>query len=143
MVAVDTNILIYAHMRLMPLHDAAVAALTSLAETGADWCVPWSCVHEFCSVVTRQKLFNPPLTQLQALAAIERLRSNANCRFLCEGPGYWAHFEHIVRASGVAGGAIHDARVAAVCLEHEVDELWTHDRDFRKFPGLRVRNPLN
>ena len=42
----------------------------------------------------------------------------------------------------ISGAAIHDARIAAICLDHGVDELWTCDRDFSRFPDLRTRNPL-
>ena len=48
----------------------------------------------------------------------------------------------LVEGGRLAGGQIHDARVAAVCLAHGVTELWTVDRDFSRFPLLRVRNPL-
>jgi hypothetical protein len=40
------------------------------------------------------------------------------------------------------GGALHHARIAALCLDHGVSELLTADRDFSRFPALRVRNPL-
>jgi predicted nucleic acid-binding protein len=50
---------------------------------------------------------------------------------------------HAALAGGrVAGPQVHDARVAALCLLHGVQELWTADRDFGRFPGLKVRNPL-
>ena len=42
----------------------------------------------------------------------------------------------------VAGPLVHDARIAALCLDHGVHEFWTADRDFARFPDLRVRNPL-
>ena len=42
----------------------------------------------------------------------------------------------------IAGPQVHDARVAALCRLHGVCELWTADRDFGRFPGLTVRNPL-
>jgi predicted nucleic acid-binding protein len=37
---------------------------------------------------------------------------------------------------------VHDARIAALCLQHGVRELWSADRDFNRFPALRTRNPL-
>jgi predicted nucleic acid-binding protein len=40
------------------------------------------------------------------------------------------------------GPKVHDARVAALCLQHGASELWTIDRDFSRFPGLKLRNPL-
>jgi uncharacterized protein len=48
----------------------------------------------------------------------------------------------VLDGSRVVGPQIHDARVAAICEHHGVRELWTADRDFGRFPGLRVRNPL-
>ena len=44
--------------------------------------------------------------------------------------------------SKVTGPRVHDARVAVLCLHHGVDELWSADRDFGRFAGLKVRNPL-
>jgi predicted nucleic acid-binding protein len=41
-----------------------------------------------------------------------------------------------------SGSIVHDARVAAICIDHDVTELWSVDRDFRRFPRLPVRNPL-
>jgi hypothetical protein len=40
------------------------------------------------------------------------------------------------------GGAVHDARIAAICIAHGIEELWTSDRDFARFPDLRIRDPL-
>jgi hypothetical protein len=34
------------------------------------------------------------------------------------------------------------ARIAALCRQHGVRELWSADRDFNRFPGLVVVNPL-
>ena len=51
--------------------------------------------------------------------------------------------EVLLTQSGVRGGGVHDARIAAICLEHGVTELWSVDRDFQRFPGLRVVNPLS
>jgi predicted nucleic acid-binding protein len=42
----------------------------------------------------------------------------------------------------IHGGVIHDARVAAICVEHGVTQLWTLDRDFSRFPAIRTDNPL-
>jgi hypothetical protein len=42
----------------------------------------------------------------------------------------------------VAGPRVHEARIAALCRQNGVRELWTADRDFGRFAGLRFRNPL-
>ena len=46
------------------------------------------------------------------------------------------------RPGASVGPQVHDARIAALCIDHGIDELWTADRDFSRFPGVRVRNPL-
>jgi predicted nucleic acid-binding protein len=47
-----------------------------------------------------------------------------------------------MREGRVQGPLVHDARIAAVCLAHGVEEFWSVDRDFSRFPQLPVVNPL-
>jgi predicted nucleic acid-binding protein len=61
---------------------------------------------------------------------------------LGEAEGYWPVLREQVLAGRTVGGRVHDSRIAAICLLHGVDELWTADRDFGRFPALRTRNPL-
>ena len=59
-----------------------------------------------------------------------------------EDASYWPRLRALVSAGKIAGPKVHDARIAAICLQNGVDELWTIDRDFSRFPSLRLRNPL-
>jgi predicted nucleic acid-binding protein len=61
---------------------------------------------------------------------------------LSESGDHWSTLRAMLERGRLAGGQIHDARVAALCLQHGVTELWTADRDFSRFPALRTRNPL-
>ena len=61
---------------------------------------------------------------------------------LVEMEGYRQQLCKMIIAERIAGGQIHDARIAALCQLHGIEELWTADRDFSRFPDLRVRNPL-
>ena len=61
---------------------------------------------------------------------------------LAEAEGYWTGLRTAMIEGRIAGALVHDARVAALCRLHGVRELWTVDRDFSRFPGLLVRNPL-
>lgn len=74
--------------------------------------------------------------------AIENWAASPGITFLSEAPGYLGVQRAIAGATGIRGGAIHDAKIAAICVQHGVTELLTADRDFSKFPGLRTRNPL-
>jgi predicted nucleic acid-binding protein len=63
-------------------------------------------------------------------------------RVLSEGSTHWETLSRLLTAGKIAGPAVHDARIAAICLAHGVSELWTADRDFSRFPELTARNPL-
>lgn len=61
---------------------------------------------------------------------------------LAEDRGYWSNLRATIVHAAVAGPRIHDARIAALCREHGVSTLWSVDRDFSRFGGLKVVNPL-
>ncbi|MGH7001092.1 MAG: hypothetical protein ACREEA_06260 [Stellaceae bacterium] len=60
---------------------------------------------------------------------------------LAESPAHWPRLCALA-GGGIAGAQGHDARVAALCLQHGVRELWSADRDFSRFAGPAVVNPL-
>lgn len=142
MIAVDTNILVYAHRADSPWHTPASQAVRELAESGIAWAIPWPCVHEFAAIVTHPKIYRPPTPIAAAVDQIEAWLASPRVVLLSEGPTHFAGLQSILIATQVVGAQIHDARVAALCIDHGVRELWTADRDFSRFPGLNVRNPL-
>ena len=142
MIAVDTNLLIYAHRGESPWHDRATARIRQLAESGQPWAIPWTCAHEFYGVVTNPRVFRPPSTPAEAIAQLDEWCSSPAVVFLGETDGHWRELKALLEAGRVAGPMIHDARIAAVCIAHGVRELWTADRDFGRFPALTTRNPL-
>lgn len=142
MIAIDTNILVYAHRRDSRWHLPAIQALESLASGRTPWAIPWPCVHEFYSIVTHPRIYAPASTAAQALDQLRAWRESPTLILLAEDGGYWAVLESLIERSRIAGPAIHDARVAALCLRHGSNELLTADRDFSRFPELPIRNPL-
>lgn len=142
MIAVDTNILVHAHRRDSEWHQRAAEALRGLAEGRAQWAIPWPCIHEFVAIVTHPRVFVPPSMPGQAVAQVEAWLASPGLVLLSESAGYWEVLARFITQAGARGGLVHDARVAALCSFHGVRELWTTDRDFARFPALRVRNPL-
>ena len=142
MIAVDTNILVYAHREDSEWHDTADRAVRQLAEGPAAWAIPWPCVHEFLAITTHPRIFKTPTPLPIALDQVEAWLEAPSLITLAEDAGYWLVFRGLVSQARVSGPRVHDARVAALCLAHDVRELWTADRDFSAFPALRVRNPL-
>ncbi len=143
MIAVDTNLLIFAHREDSEFHKAALDAITQLAAGDAPWAIPWPSAHEFLAIATHPRIYRPPTPPATALAAIEAWVQTPACRILAEGPGYFDILKTILRTSKATGPMIHDARIAALCMHHGVSELWTLDRDFSRFRDLRTRNPLD
>jgi len=140
-IGVDTNLLVYAHRRDAPWHLDAVEVLRELVEgRRGTWALPWPCVHEFLAVVSRP-LWSRPMPIDDAAEAVSRLLASPTLELLSETERHWEVLASLLGA-GVVGPRVHDARIAAICLEHGVGELLTADRDFSAFPGLRTRNPL-
>ena len=142
MIAVDTNILIYAHRAESPMHVPTKAALDRLAAGGLPWGTVWQCVHEFAAIVTHPRIYRPPSTLDQCLEEIRNWRACPTFRCIAEGGAYWANLEKLLVEGRVKRPLVHDARIAAVCVEEGVREFWTVDRDFSRFPTLHVVNPL-
>ena len=142
MIAVDTNLLVYAHRRDSEWHAEAVQVIRALAEGRAPWAIPWPCVHEFLAVVTHPRIYKPPTTTTKALGQVAAWLESPSLLLLAEGPGYAQRLTDVIVTSKVNGAKVHDARVAALCLHHDVRELWSADRDFTRFKALTVRNPL-
>jgi uncharacterized protein len=141
-IAVDTNVLVHAHRRDAEFHEPADAAVRELAESGSPWALPWPCLGEFYSVATSPRGYDPPSTPDEATDQIEVWRESPTLALLGEGPASWSVLRTLLLDARLRGPRVHDARIAAICLSHGVRELWTADRDYGRFPGLRTRNPL-
>lgn len=142
MIAVDTNLLVYAHRRDAEWHEAASDHVRGLAEGEAAWAIPWPCVHEFLAIATHPAIYDPPTPLERALEQVDAWLESPTLVLLAERGGYWGRLRQVVDEGQAWGPRVHDARVAALCLEHGVRELWSADRDFGRFPELTVRNPL-
>jgi hypothetical protein len=143
MVAVDTNLLVYAHRADSEFHAAADRVVADLAEGRASWAIPWPCLYEFYAIVTHPKIYRPPTPSADALVQISCWLESPSLVLLHEGDGFFDTLKPVLAASKVQGGAVHDARVVALCLRHGVKTLWSADRDFSRFPQLRTENPLH
>ncbi len=142
MIAVDTNILVYAHRTDSAWHGAADLRLAGLAESRLGWAIPWPCIHEFLAIVTHPRIFSPPTPMADALEQVECWLEAPGLVLIGESRDHWRTLRQLVETGKVTGGRVHDSRIAAICLQHGVSELWSADRDFSRFPELRVTNPL-
>jgi toxin-antitoxin system PIN domain toxin len=141
-IAVDTNILVYAHRRASPFYEIASKLLIELGQGAAAWAIPWPCLHEFLGTVTHPRVFAPPTPLEHALGQIDIWLESPSLALLTESPTHWSTLRAVLVESAITGPRVHDARIMALCLQHGVREFWSADRDFSRFAGVRVVNPL-
>lgn len=123
------------------MQEGLHTVLELCANNDAAFCVRDASV-EFLSIVTHPRIFTVPSTTSQATAQVDAWLESPSVVLLGEDGSYWSTLRELVRAAKIVGPRIHDARIAALCLRHGIQELWSADRDFGRFPALRVRNPL-
>ncbi len=144
MIAVDTNLLVYAHRRESEVHGAAYDIVRGLAEGSRGWAIPWPCCFEFLSIVTNRRIWKEAATSpelaWQQLAVW--IASPVN-HLIGETDGFLEILSGLVQRPQVRGATVHDARIAAICLAHGTEVLLTRDRDFALFPELKTRNPFS
>jgi toxin-antitoxin system PIN domain toxin len=141
-IAVDTNVLVYAHRADSPFHERALRRVAALAEGRAAWAIPWPCLLEFFAIVTHPRIYAPPSPLARALAQVDAWLESPTLALLAESTAHWAALRPLLESSRIAGPQVHDARIIALCQQHGVRELWSADRDFTRFAGLTIVNPL-
>jgi len=142
MIALDTNLLVYAHRAENPFHAVTAKLVAELAAGKAAWAIPWPCLHEFYNIVTHPRIHAVPTPVAVALNQIDIWLDAPTLHLLSEDHTHWPRLRSLIVSAKVQGPMVHDARIAALCLSHGVRELWSADRDFSRFPALRTRNPL-
>ncbi len=142
MIAVDPYLLVYTSHEDSSWHDTAHARLLELAEGRTPWAIPWPCLHEFLAIVTHPRIYAPPTPLETAIDQVEAWLESPSVTVLAESEAYWAELRTVLQEGRITGPQVHDGRVVALRRLHGVCELWTADRDFSRFGGLTVRNPL-
>ena len=141
MIAVDTNILVYAETPSSPFHSTARGLVVRLTRQSEPWAIPWPCIYEFLRVVTHPRASRTPLPLDTALDDVKEILRTPSLRLLSETSRHAEIIDRLLRESRVASNLVFDARIAALCIEHGIDEILTADRDFRRFP-LKATNPF-
>jgi toxin-antitoxin system PIN domain toxin len=142
MQAIDTNILVYAEIISSPFHNIARRILTKIAEDSVPWAIPWPCIYEFLRVVTHLRVYHPPFPIRVVLKDLRRILASPTLMLLHETPNHAEVMMSVIEEAGISGNLMHDAHIAALCIEHGIRELVTGDRDFSRFSSLSVINPF-
>lgn len=140
--ALDANLLLYASDASSAFHARALAFLERSAAGPEIVYLPWPVVMAYLRIATHPSIFASPLSPEEAESNIAALLMRPHIRPLGELDGFWAEYRRVTGSAVARGNLVPDAHLAALLRQHGVTTICTHDRDFRRFDGLRVRDPL-
>ncbi len=139
---VDTNILIYATHAASPFHDRARALVEHLVAGPALTYILWPVVLGYLRIVTHPQILGAPMSVQDAISNMESLIAPPHIRATGEGDGFWASFQRVAADANPRGNLVPDGHLVALMHEHGVTTIWSHDRDFRRFSGIRTKDPF-
>jgi toxin-antitoxin system PIN domain toxin len=141
MIIPDVNVLVYAARddtkRHVEYREWLVRAMRGAEAVGLSELVLSGVVR----VLTHARVFNPPMSMVDALAFVDALRAQPRAVALRPGERHWSLFTALCRDGDARGNLVADAYHAALAIEAGA-EFITTDRDFARFPGLRWRPPF-
>ena len=139
---VDVNILLYASDRQSPFHSAAARFLRERPQDPDVLCLMWPVVMGYVRLATHRRVFAEPMTPRAAVDNVAALMAMPRCRVVAEPEDFLATYRRVAVDCPARGNLVPDAHVAALARAHGVGVIYTHDRDFRQFPFLRVVDPV-
>ena len=142
MIAIDTNLLIYAHRTAVREHTAARRAIERASTDDRGWGISLASVSEFWGIVTHPAATGRPSTTSEAARFLRALVDDGRMEIWRPGPGFADRLLQLADDLEVRGVRIFDLQIGLTAFENGAHELWTHDRHFVRIPGLRVRDPL-
>jgi len=140
-IVVDANLLIYSYDTDSPHHKKSRAWVEKVFSDTELVGLPWQTVSAFLRVITNRRLPGSRLTVEQATEIVEMWLEQPNVRIIVAGDDHWSVLKRAMVEGRAAGPLVSDAELVALTVEYG-GVLYTADRDFARFPGLRWKNPL-
>lgn len=140
--SLDVNLLLHSSDISSPFHAEARSFLESCMNRHDILYLSWPTIMGYLRMATHPSIFDEPLTPEEAMTNVETLLNLPQCRCLAEEDGFWETWRATTGEVPVRGNLVPDAHLAALLRFHGVRRLYTHDRDFRRFDFLDVRDPL-
>ena len=141
--AIDTNLLLYAEDKASPFHAGALKFLDHLFDSGSPVYATWDVLHSFLRIATHPGIFSNPLTPEEAAGDLQRVLDHPSVTVLSPSLESWAILSRLVQELHLRGNLIPDAITASILEAHGIRVIYTNDRDFWKFPGLKPADPFS
>ena len=143
MIAIDTNLLVYAHRAVCPEHMRAQKAIESAASDPQGWGIALPSIAEFWSVVTHPSCQGGPSSPEETSGFLRALIETGRPSIFTPGEDFTYRLFSTAAEMGVKGIRIFDLQIGLTALDCGATELWTHDRGFLQIPGLVVSDPIS
>ena len=140
MILVDANVLLYAYHPRAEAHDRCCAWVEKAFSGEEPVAIAWVTLLAFVRISTNPRVFEQPLLAGEALAAVSSWLARPSVSVLEAGEACWEIFRQLVVEAQVSGPLVMDAFLAALAIENGAT-LATTDRDFARFPKLKLVNP--
>ena len=140
--SLDVNVLLYASDRSSERHQKARRFLDACAASPEILCLAWPTLMSYLRIATHPRIFAAPLSPEEALSNVSALLALPQIRPIAELDGFLNAYRHVTGEIPVRGNLVPDAHVATILFQHGVRTLYSHDRDFRKFSSLDLKDPF-
>jgi toxin-antitoxin system PIN domain toxin len=141
-VTLDANVLLYASDEGSPFHERARRFLEGVAAGPGIVYLFWPTLMAYLRLATHPAVFDRPLAPERAQANVETLVSLPHVQTPGEQERFWDVYRRVSDDVGARGNLVPDAHLASLMIQNGVRTMWTHDRDYRKFTGIEVRDPF-
>lgn len=139
----DANLLLYAVNEDSPFFTQAKHFVESCAQSADTWYLCWSVIHAFLRIATHPKIMDRPLQPAEAVAVVDQILQLPNVQTIGEdNPRFWDIYKNEVTAAYLRGSALSDAIICSTMKANGVSTIYTKDRDFLRFTGIKVVDPL-
>jgi toxin-antitoxin system PIN domain toxin len=141
MILVDANLLLYAYNSGAMQHQAAARWLEVSLSSAEPVRFAWATVLAFLRISTDPRIFGSPLSMMEGTAIVGEWLKRPVAGILNPGERHWRILLQLLETSQIRGPLVSDAHIAALAIEFGAT-LCTTDRDFRRFDGLKLLNPI-
>lgn len=140
MILIDANLLLYAYDSSSAHHERARGWLSNLLSNPEPVALAWVTILAFLRIGTDRRLRNA-LSVSEASEIVSSWIDRSNVTILTPTERHWEILERLLKQGQAAGRLVMDAHLATLAVEHGAS-LATSDRDFTRFPGLSILDPL-
>ena len=139
----DANVLLYASDETSTYHPRAHTFLDQVANSDDLVYLFWPTVMAYLRIATHPAIFEKPLRPPDAIANIEQLLALKHVQTVGEHDRFWSSYLRVAEEADARGNLVPDAHLVALMVENGVRTIWTHDRDYRRFPTIETLDPFD